>query len=108
MSTRNDGFTLVEVLVRAVTGKSFAAYVQASILDPLNFQALCLTTPFPKDRYAGLPVWRAATQGLLALRHRAVSIRLNRSLPRLRVFSSTRSVRYETPDQQLLCGGNGN
>ncbi len=49
----NDGFTLVEVLVRAVTGKSFAAYVQASILDPLGMKhSAYTTTPFPKDRYA--------------------------------------------------------
>lgn len=49
----NDCFTLVEPLVQAVTGKSYAEYVQAEILAPLGMSHSAFTTaPFPADAYA--------------------------------------------------------
>ena len=49
----NDGFTLVEILVREVTGQSYAEYVQAAILDPLGMKHSAYTeTPFPDGAYA--------------------------------------------------------
>jgi CubicO group peptidase (beta-lactamase class C family) len=49
----NDGFTLVEILVQAVTGQSYAEYVQAAIFDPLGMTHSAYTeTPFPDGAYA--------------------------------------------------------
>jgi CubicO group peptidase (beta-lactamase class C family) len=49
----NDGFTVVESLVKALTGKAYADYVQAAILDPLGMQHSAYTgAPFPDDSYA--------------------------------------------------------
>jgi CubicO group peptidase (beta-lactamase class C family) len=49
----NDGFTLVEALVRAVTGRSYAEYVQAEILAPLGMAHSSYTlAPFSGDSYA--------------------------------------------------------
>ena len=49
----NDGFTMVEALVAAVTGESYAQYVQEHILDPLGMthSAYPLTT-FADGTYA--------------------------------------------------------
>ena len=44
----NDGFTLLEALVRAVTGKPYAEVVQSAILDPLGMAHTAFTlAPFP-------------------------------------------------------------
>ena len=49
----NDGFTLMEILVKAVTGQSYAEYVQSAILDPLGMKHSAYTeTPFPDGAYA--------------------------------------------------------
>jgi CubicO group peptidase (beta-lactamase class C family) len=49
----NDGFSLVETLVMAVTGKSYAEYVQAEILTPLGMAHSSYTlAPFSGDSYA--------------------------------------------------------
>ncbi|MFZ4514118.1 MAG: serine hydrolase domain-containing protein [Geothrix sp.] len=49
----NDGFTLVEALVAAVTGKSYAETVQTAILDPLGMRHTAYTlAPFPQGSYA--------------------------------------------------------
>ena len=49
----NDGFTLVEILVKAVTGKSYAEYVQAAIFDPLGMKHSAYTeAPFADGTYA--------------------------------------------------------
>jgi CubicO group peptidase (beta-lactamase class C family) len=49
----NDGFTLVEILVKAVTGQSYAEYVQAAIFDPLGMTHSAFTeVPFLDGTYA--------------------------------------------------------
>jgi CubicO group peptidase (beta-lactamase class C family) len=49
----NDGFSLVETLVRDVTGRSYAEYVQSEILAPLGMAHSSYTvTPFSGDAYA--------------------------------------------------------
>ena len=49
----NDGFTLVEILVKAVTGQSYAEYVPAAILDPLGMLHSAYTeVPFLDGTYA--------------------------------------------------------
>lgn len=54
----NDGFTLVELLVKAVTGKTYADHVQSAILDPLGMKHSAYTTaPFADGSYA--KVYRA-------------------------------------------------
>ena len=42
----NDGFTLVEPLVRALTGKSFTGFVQEEIFDPLGMSLTGYPTAF--------------------------------------------------------------
>ena len=54
----NDGFTLVEVLVKAVTGQDYATFLQAAVLDPLGMTHSAFTAaPFPEASYA--KVYRA-------------------------------------------------
>ncbi len=49
----NDGFTLVEPLVRAVTGKSYAAYVRSEILEPLGMSGSTYAlAPLPDGSFA--------------------------------------------------------
>ena len=49
----NDGFTLVEILVKAMTGQSYADYVQAAIFAPLGMTNSAFTeVPFLDDTYA--------------------------------------------------------
>lgn len=49
----NDGFTVVEALVRAVTGKSYSQYVKDAILDPLGMaQSAFPLGPFPDGSFA--------------------------------------------------------
>ena len=48
----NDGFTLLELLIKAVTGQHYADYVQAAILDPLGMHHSSYTgAPFPDGSY---------------------------------------------------------
>ncbi len=49
----NDGFTLIEPLVQAVTGKSFAQYVQDEIFTPLGMTRSAVpTSPLPAGSFA--------------------------------------------------------
>ncbi len=49
----NDGFTLLELLIAAVTGQRYADYVQAAILDPLGMKHSAYTrAPFADGSYA--------------------------------------------------------
>ena len=49
----NDGFTLVEALVEAVTGESYAGYVRAHVLEPLGMGHSSFPLgPFPEGSYA--------------------------------------------------------
>ena len=49
----NDGFTLVELVVRAVTGLDYHDYVQRNILDPLGMSASRYAVQlFPKGAFA--------------------------------------------------------
>jgi CubicO group peptidase (beta-lactamase class C family) len=49
----NDGFTLVEALVAAVTGKTYSDHVQAEILEPLGMvHSAFPVAPFPEGSYA--------------------------------------------------------
>jgi len=49
----NDGFTLVEALVPAVTGKTFAEYVQDEVFTPLGMDHSAYPLePFAPDTYA--------------------------------------------------------
>ena len=43
----NDGFTLIEILVQAVTGKSFTDFVRDEILLPLDMNKSAFTTTAP-------------------------------------------------------------
>jgi len=49
----NDGFTMIEALVLAVTGKSYAAFVQDEVFTPLGMEHSAYPlTPFPDGTYA--------------------------------------------------------
>lgn len=49
----NDGFTLLEILIEAVTGQHYADYVQSAILDPLGMKHSAFTgEPFASGSYA--------------------------------------------------------
>lgn len=49
----NDGFTMVQNLVRAVTGQEYQTFVQQNILTPLGMQASrYMTVPLPQSGYA--------------------------------------------------------
>ncbi|MGN6581358.1 MAG: serine hydrolase domain-containing protein [Bordetella sp.] len=59
----NDGFTLIEQVVQAVTGKPYAAFVQEAILEPLGMQRSGFNlAPFPAGSYAH-PLWDGKTLG---------------------------------------------
>ncbi|MFZ4481362.1 MAG: serine hydrolase domain-containing protein, partial [Rhodoferax sp.] len=49
----NDGFTMLELLVKAVTAMSYADYVRSAILDPLGLKNTSFTlTPFADASFA--------------------------------------------------------
>ena len=49
----NDGFTMIERLVLAVTGQEYPAFVQAAILDPLEMsESSFALAPLPEGSYA--------------------------------------------------------
>lgn len=49
----NDGFTLIERIVQAVTGQSYTAFVQSAILTPLSMGRSGFTLqPLPEGSYA--------------------------------------------------------
>jgi CubicO group peptidase (beta-lactamase class C family) len=59
----NDGFTFIEQVVQAVTGKTYPAFVQEAILDPLGMRDSGFNlAPFPADSY-GHAVWQGKTVG---------------------------------------------
>ncbi|HEY0297496.1 MAG TPA: serine hydrolase domain-containing protein, partial [Bordetella sp.] len=59
----NDGFTLIEQVVLAVTCKPYPAFVQAAILDPLGMRDSGYgLAPLPAGSY-GHAVWRGRTLG---------------------------------------------
>jgi len=59
----NDGFTLIELVVLAVTGKSYPAFVQEAILDPLGMRDSGFhLAPLPDGSY-GHAVWHGKTVG---------------------------------------------
>jgi CubicO group peptidase (beta-lactamase class C family) len=56
----NDGFTMVEQIVLAVTGRSFADFVQSEILAPLKMTHSSYLTSVPSDGSFSLPYVKGA------------------------------------------------
>ncbi|HKT99975.1 MAG TPA: serine hydrolase domain-containing protein [Paraburkholderia sp.] len=57
----NDGFTMIERLVSATTGLSYAAFVQQCLLTPLNMTNSGFLTSVPASGSFALP-WSSGTQ----------------------------------------------